>query len=91
MPAIVLDLVDSGDVGTYRHTVQLLPLFIGDANRAAYIVAAVSCEFPHKPGGVSSRAFQVREKLPVYIHVHAAFPANVKKISGHGSYPLLVN
>jgi hypothetical protein len=81
--AITLDLADSNDVGAYRHTVQFFPLFIGNANRATYIVTAVFCEIPHSPGGVSFRAFQVREKLPVYIHVHAAFPANVKEKSGH--------
>ena len=83
-----LDLVASSGIGSYRHTAPFVPVLIGDANRAAYIVAAVLRERQRNPGGVSFRSFQVSEIPPVCIPLHAAAAANVKKKSGHCGHPL---
>jgi hypothetical protein len=74
-----LDLVDSSDVGTYRHAAPFVPLFIGDTNPAFYVVATVLCNLPRKRGSVGFRAFQVRETPPLHIRIHAAVAVNVKK------------
>jgi hypothetical protein len=64
-----LDLVASTGVGSYRRTAPFVPVFIGDTNLVAYIVAAVLRESPRNPGGVSFRSLQVSEIPPVTEHL----------------------
>jgi hypothetical protein len=82
-----LDLVDSKDVGAYRHTVQFIAVFIRDENGAAYIVAADLYEFPRNLGGMGFRGFQVREMVSFPINVLATLADDFKEVAIHGRDP----
>ena len=82
----MLDSVASREVGADRDTIQFVPLFIEDANRAHAVT--VLRELPRDRGGAGFRALQVREILPILIHVHVAIAEDVKEVSHHRGDPL---
>jgi hypothetical protein len=75
-----LDLVASNDVDTGWHMVQLVPLFIENANEAH---PAVLRELPRNRGSAGFRGLQVRDILPMLIYVHAFAAQDVKEVPAH--------
>jgi hypothetical protein len=59
-----LDLVASNDVDADSHIVQLVPVFIENANGAH---PAVLCKLPRNRGSAGFRGLQVKDIFPMLI------------------------
>jgi hypothetical protein len=75
-----LDLVVSNEVDADWHIVQLVPLFIENANGAH---PTILCEFPRNRSSAGFRGLQVRDILPMLIYVHALVAQDVKEVPAH--------